>query len=187
MDSYLDIKLLPDPEMPATVLMNSLFAKLHRYLVQHSDLKVGISFPQYQPGRNGSLGSSLRLHAPERQLAQVLDTKWLGGLAGYLHIGPASKITGAQKLVSVRRIQTKSNPERLARRYKARHQATDDDVRERYAGAKPKQLDLPFVKLSSASTGQEFRLFIDQQECDELIDGEFNRYGMSTTATLPWP
>ena len=35
MDHYLDIRLLPDPEFPAPLLMNALFTKLHRALVSH--------------------------------------------------------------------------------------------------------------------------------------------------------
>ena len=33
MDAFVDLTLLPDPEFPATTLMNALFSKLHRGLV----------------------------------------------------------------------------------------------------------------------------------------------------------
>ena len=34
MDTYLEIRLLPDPEFVPTMLMNALFSKLHRGLVE---------------------------------------------------------------------------------------------------------------------------------------------------------
>lgn len=33
MDAFVDIALLPDPEFPATTLLNALFSKFHRGLV----------------------------------------------------------------------------------------------------------------------------------------------------------
>lgn len=45
MDYYLDIKLMEDLEFSAPILMNALFSKLHRALVEVSQGEIGVSFP----------------------------------------------------------------------------------------------------------------------------------------------
>ncbi len=44
MNHYLDIRLLPDPEFTATVLMSALFSKLHRGLAELGTGRVGVQF-----------------------------------------------------------------------------------------------------------------------------------------------
>ena len=46
--------------------------------------------------------------------------------------------------------------------------------------------DLPFFKLKSASTAQEFLLFIDRTQTKAPDESGFNAYGLSSsTATVP--
>lgn len=79
MDRYIDIRLLPDPEFPASVLMNALFGKLHRGLVTHGGCNIGVSFPDV--GKNGrSLGECLRLHGSKTNLEKLMASNWLVGM-----------------------------------------------------------------------------------------------------------
>ena len=41
MNHYTDISILPDPEFPATVLMNSLYTKLHKALCDLNSTRIG--------------------------------------------------------------------------------------------------------------------------------------------------
>ena len=47
MDSYIDIRVRPDPEFSMPMLMNALVSKLHRALVAINADDIGISFPGY--------------------------------------------------------------------------------------------------------------------------------------------
>ncbi len=61
MDSYVEIKLRPDPEFAPQLLLNALMGKLHRGLVLAETSAIGISFPD-NTDKPRSLGQRLRLH-----------------------------------------------------------------------------------------------------------------------------
>ncbi len=185
MDACLDVWLRPDPEMSAPLLMNSLFAKLHRQLVALKPLQIGMSFPGYS-NDPPNLGEAMRLHGRPADLQQLMTHDWLGGLRGYLRIADVVPVSGTHH-VRVRRVQTKSSPERLARRYRTRHGVSMDEAAARYFSAKPEWSGLPFLTVKSRSSDQKFRLFISQEQVEGLIPGEFNCYALSGQASLAWP
>jgi len=50
-----------------------------------------------------------------------------------------------------------------------------------------KLLKEPFIRLKSTSTNQRYLLFIQQGKVvEEPITGDFNTYGLSKNATVPW-
>jgi len=185
MNACLDIRLRPDPEMSAPLLMNSLFAKLHRQLVANKSLRIGMSFPAYS-AEQCSLGDIMRLHGDENILQQLMATDWLGGLRGYLRVANIVPATG-NRHVSVRRVQTRSSPTRLARRYQSRHDVSEEEAMARFADAKPEYSKLPFLTVKSNSSEQNFRLFVRQTPASTPQAGEFNCYALSREATLPYP
>ncbi len=186
MDRYIDIRLLPDPEFPAPMLMNALFAKLHRGLVDHGQGEVGVSFPDIQK-RGGNLGARLRLHGSESALVRLMAIGWLQGMRDHIELRDIGIVPADAKYRPVCRVQAKSNPERLRRRlmnrkgigYEAAVQAIPDSASERLA--------LPYVTLTSNSTRQQFRLFIKHGPLISTpTPGHFTHYGLSSTATIPW-
>ncbi|KUM39463.1 type I-F CRISPR-associated endoribonuclease Cas6/Csy4 [Pseudomonas sp. EpS/L25] len=185
MDHYLDLRLLPDPEFPATQLMSALFAKLHRGL---SDLRrddVGISFPEVDAGP--TLGTRLRLHGTAEALDRLLALDWLTGMRDHLHLGALTPIPAQVRWRQVSRVQVDSNPDRLRRRLIKRHGLSETEARQRIPDSAAKRCALPFVTLRSNGNGQRFPLFIRHGPLLEApIPGTFNRYGLSTTATVPW-
>ncbi|MCB1921872.1 MAG: type I-F CRISPR-associated endoribonuclease Cas6/Csy4, partial [Candidatus Competibacteraceae bacterium] len=53
--------------------------------------------------------------------------------------------------------------------------------------SKAKRLNLPYLVLTSQSTGQQFRLFVEHLAIrEQAVAGEFSAYGLSSTATVPW-
>jgi len=186
MDHYLEIKLLPDPEFVPTVLMNALFGKLHRALVELKNTDLGISFPDVQPERP-ALGERLRLHGSAGHLERLMALDWLTGMHDHVAVGAPKPVPDNVNHRTVRRVQTKSNPERLRRRLIKRKGISAEEARRAIPDSKAKQLKLPFVTVKSRSTGQDFRLFIDHQPPGkEPVKGQFSRYGLSPTATVPW-
>jgi CRISPR-associated endonuclease Csy4 len=191
MDHFVDIHLLPDPELPAHVLMGALYTKLHRALVMGGEGDAGsiaISFPGYsaRPGAI-NLGHTMRLLSSEPGLHALASMGWLGSLRDQVSVnGPAPvPITATHR--NLRRVQAKSNPERLRRRLIKRHGIDDAEARKRIPDGAAEVLTLPFLQLHSASTGQNFRLFLRLGHAQATSEsGVFNTYGLSTTATVPW-
>ncbi|AWI81285.1 MAG: type I-F CRISPR-associated endoribonuclease Cas6/Csy4 [Betaproteobacteria bacterium HGW-Betaproteobacteria-13] len=186
MDHYIDIKLLPDPEFSAPMLMNALFAKLHRGLVDHGGGDIGVSFPEVG-GKTLALGSQLRLHGNSTSLGLLMQNGWTQGMRDHITlIEPRPIPTTVQHRV-VRRVQAKSNPDRLRRRLMSRKSIGAEEALTAIPDSSAKRLTLPYVEMSSRSTGQRFRLFIEHLAPQpEPVAGGFGTYGLSDIATVPW-
>ncbi len=185
MDHYLDIRLLPDPEFPAGQLLNALFAKLHRRLVQLNSHAIGVSFPEVREG--DGLGQLLRLHGCAAALGDLQGQPWLMGMRDHVRMGEVSLVPANAQHCRVRRVQSDSNPERLRRRAMKRHGLSEQQAVERIPDTAVKLLHLPYLSLRSQSTGRQFRLFIGQDAPQSTpCVGSFNAYGLSQNATVPW-
>ena len=190
MDHFVDIHLLPDPELPAHVLLGALYAKLHRALVMGDGNAGGIaiSFPGYsdRPGAI-NLGRSMRLLGSQPGLQALAGTGWLGSLRDQVNAKQTAAVPTTVMHRSLRRVQAKSSPERLRRRLIKRHGIDEAEARKRIPESAAEMLTLPFLQLRSASTGQNFRLFLRLGPAQATAEsGSFNAYGLSTTATIPW-
>lgn len=184
MDAYLELQLLPDPEFPPAMLMNALFAKLHRALVSHGEGRIGISFPDVGTGQ---LGQRLRLHGQAGDLEKLMASNWLQGMRDHLAAFAIRPVPEGASHRRVSRVQAKSSVERLRRRAMHRHQLSPEAAAERIPDSAAKRLSLPYLTLNSQSTGQQFHLFINHQPPQaQATPGEFNAYGLSQTATIPW-
>lgn len=186
MDAYLEIRLLPDPEFMPTLLMNALFSKLHRGLVAHGGRNIGVSFPDV--GKNGrSLGECLRLHGSKTNLEKLMASNWLVGMRDHATVNEIAEAPAHAKQRVVRRVQAKSNPERQRRRLIARKGVSAAEAIQAIPDSAAKKLNLPYLVLTSQSTGQQFRLFVEHLAVQEqVMNGEFSAYGLSPTATVPW-
>ncbi len=186
MERYIDIRLLPDPEFPANLLMNALFAKLHRGLVGWGNNRIGVSFPRHDDGIP-TLGKCLRLHGDQQDLDDLMARNWFCGMRdNILVVGPET-IPTSKVYRCVYRVQAKSSPERLRRRYMQRHHTDAQTARQTIPDSTAEMLTLPYVNIGSQSTGQRFRLFIAHGAIVEKpVEGSFNHYGLSPMATIPW-
>lgn len=186
MDHYLEIRILPDPEFAATTLMNALFSKFHRGLVRHGEGAIGVSFPDVREG-SASLGGRLRLHGGGADLRDFMAAGWLTGMRDHVSIDGPAPVPAAARHRVVRRVQAHSSPERERRRLIARKGVSPDEARIAIPDSRAKHLKLPFVMLTSRSTGQQFLLFVEHLPImDQPCGGAFNSYGLSATATIPW-
>lgn len=186
MDHYLDLHLLPDPEFPATQLMSALLAKLHRALHDLRRDDIGISFPGVD-GKTAGLGGHLRLHGSAEALDTLMALNWLTGMRDHLTMSDLLGVPAAARYRCVSRVQVDSNPERARRRLIKRHGISEAEARERIPDEAAKRCKLPFAQLRSRTTGQHFRLFIQHGALMEKPQpGNFNGYGLSSTATVPW-
>jgi CRISPR-associated endonuclease Csy4 len=186
MECYLDFRLLPDPEFTPPTLMNALFAKFHRAVVDMNGLQVGVSFPNHQISPP-HLGNSLRVHGDAKGLDRLMSVNWLAAMNDYLIQGKIEIVPSNVQYCHVRRIQPKSSVARLKRRYMKRHGVTEGDAAACFPENLEQRVQLPFLRVKSRSTGQNFRLFIAHSEPQQdKVEGRFNSYGLSDRATVPW-
>jgi CRISPR-associated endonuclease Csy4 len=186
MDHYVDLILLPNPEITQAHLMGALFNKLHIALVARRSENIGVSFPAVQSSPVW-LGDCLRLHSDQTTLAELMALNWLAGVRDHVHATAVLAVPSNASFRVVSRVQAKSNPERLRRRQIRRHGLSPDEALSRVPDTATERLHLPFVQLRSQTTTQSFRLFIRHGALLETTTvGTFGAYGLSATATIPW-
>ncbi|WP_109867697.1 type I-F CRISPR-associated endoribonuclease Cas6/Csy4 [Methylocucumis oryzae] len=180
MKFYLEITLLPNPEVGIHFLWSKVYQQIHLGLVEIQDdqghVPMGVAFPEYVQGdKRRVLGVKLRLFAEhEATLSQFNASHWLARLSDYVHCTSIRPVP--EKLVgyaTYQREQPKTNKERLARRYAKRHgmdlatalhSAVDLTVKPpsgetykaqlRYCDMTQKTVTTPFIRLQSLSGGQ---------------------------------
>lgn len=183
MESYQEIRVLPDPEFGAELLMAALFAKLHRALGQHAAGKIGVSFPHYAR----KPGDVIRLHSSGETLAAFGKLPWLKGLHDHIEISAIRDVPFGVKYRCFSRVQVKSNAERLRRRSVKKGWLAEEEAQVRIPDSQLQVTNLPFIQVKSLSSGEGFRLFIRMGEAITApVGGEFGAYGLSSVATVPW-
>ncbi|MDC8784379.1 type I-F CRISPR-associated endoribonuclease Cas6/Csy4 [Roseateles koreensis] len=186
MAHYFDIQLRPDPEFPPHLLMAALYGRVHLRLAELKAEDVGLAFPGYQ-ARPAQLGRVMRLVGPAQTLTQIAAGHWLGAVREHVIVHDLLEVPATAEHRRLRRVQAKSNPARLRRRQMKRHGLTEAEALARVPDSAAELLNLPFVQLRSASTGQTFRLFFELGAPQaEVKEGRFNAYGLSPVNTTPW-
>jgi CRISPR-associated endonuclease Csy4 len=192
MNYYVEIKLQPDAEFSSPVLMNALFSKLHKVLFDMQSNDIGVSFPDY----GKILGERVRIHGEESRLKALCVKDWIQRMRDYCQVGPIQK---APEEISYRvfsRRQEKMNSSRLkrllARQEKGkrgtRTNLTEKSI-EKYKQEMlvSKQNAMPYLELKSNSNGNVHRRYIQFGELsDTPVQGKFDTFGLSKTATVPW-
>lgn len=182
MNSYLDIRTLPDPEFKETVLMNALYTKLHKALCDLSSTSIGVSFPKYEV----TLGNVLRLHGDESALHGLQSKNWIGGINGYCQVGDIKPVPVDVQYRTVSRKQTTMSNAKF-RRLQKRGSITEEEAKAYKARMFTKGLDNPYVELNSGSNGHRHRRYIEFGPLlDSPVEGAFDQFGLSKTATVPW-
>ena len=187
MNKYIDLTMQRLPELPPHVLISAVFEQIHRSLVLMETSQVGVSFPSVT---NTYIGNKIRLHGSETDLNQFVTLGLLDQFDGYVE---QTEVLDVPANVSHRQILRKRQQKAASlseiKRYMRRHGVTKEEAEERFKPQAYKtQTPLPFLWVESQSSGGIlFKLFVDQQtEMSEPVDGKFNAYGLSDSATVPW-
>jgi CRISPR-associated endonuclease Csy4 len=189
---YLEITLLPNPEVGINFLWSKVFQQIHLGLVEMQDeqgrVPIGLSFPEYVTGEKYSLLSGkLRLLAKDEAiLGQYNVSQWLSRLSDYVHYTSIRPVP--EKLMGYaiyQREQLKTNKERLARRYAKRHDVDYDSALKCYSEMAHQTITIPFIRLKSLSGGNEFCLWIKKTVVTEPSGMAFSSYGLSAVSTVP--
>jgi CRISPR-associated endonuclease Csy4 len=182
MDYYIDITLKPDAEMRENVLLNMVYAKLHKALFDLSCSAIGVSFPDYQI----MLGKRIRLHGALIELEKLQSLNWLAALSGYCGVSAVQKVPQQLQHRVIGRKQSNMTQAKLNRLIK-RGTIPPERVKDYKAKMFTKSLDNPYVELKSASNGEQHRRYFEFGELQsEPVVGAFDHFGLSKQATVPW-
>ena len=182
MNCYIDIHLKPDAELKEADLSAKVYAKFHKALVTLNTNKIAISFPKVKH----KLGLLYRLHGSETLLNDLQKLNWIGPLQGYCKI---SDITPIPKQVSYRIISVKRSNMSKAKLNRLIERGTIDKTGEKRYKIKmlSQGFDNPYLDLLSSSSGEVYRKFFEFSDIvNSPVDGMFDTYGLSKTATVPW-
>ncbi len=193
MKYYQELTLLPDADVELYFIWSSLYTQIHLALVDIQDeqgnIAVGVSFPEYvKEGDYAVLGSKLRLFAQNEAILEKLNlSKWLDRLSDYVH---HTKIRSVPEKIEghavFQRYRTKTNAERLARRYAKRNGVSLEEAMKKYKDFKDELTTLPFIRIRSQSNQNLFRLIIDKKAVESHTgDYRFSTYGLSTDSSVP--
>lgn len=177
MNVYQEVTLLPDLISTSNFLWKRVFPQVHLALVEMKGV-VGISFPEY---RDKWLGNKLRVFAEsDMQLDQLNLRHWLRFFADYTHVTSIRQLPVSVRYARYRRIQVKTNKERLARRRAVRHNLSYEQALKDYDNFIEPRLTLPYINMKSVSAGVEFKLFISKELVPGLDKAGFTSYGLSS-------
>jgi len=182
MNHYIDILIKPDVEMRENWLLNKVYSKLHKALFDLQSNWIGISFPEYKI----KLGCIIRIHSTDKRLEELQQTNWLGGLKGYCVVSSVQAIPVNVVYRNISRIQSNMTEAKLRRLVK-RGSISNDEMKKYKAKMFQKGLDNPYLELQSTSNGQLHRRYIHFGELlEQPVLGEFDSFGLSKAATVPW-
>ena len=183
MDFYQDINVIQDAEIPEPVLLAQLFMHLHKVLARVGEGRIGISFPEVQR----SLGHCLRLHGTVDDLNSLQQSGWQHMMRDYIVCGAVAAVPHDVKWRTVKRVQLKSSAERLRRRSVSKGWLTEEEAQQRISVLKEQRSPLPYLLISSRSSGQAYPLFVEHGPLKSSPEaGTFSSYGLSASATIPW-
>ena len=182
MDFYIDLQLKPDAGMPVNRLLNAMYSKFHKALCDLKSENIGVSFPAYKV----LLGNKLRIHGSSANLATLQQLNWIGGLVSHCDVSQVLVVPKDHLHRSVGRKQTTMSQSKLCRLLK-RGSITEQEVNQYKAKMFTKGLDNPYLELISGSSGHKHRRYIEFGKLQgQPVIGNFDQFGLSKSATIPW-
>ena len=182
MDHYIDIRLQANAGIGGNELMAVLFYKVHVWLAWQAQGRIGLSFPEMSK----TPGALLRVHGSQADLAVFALGDWRKTLLLWMVQSPVQPVPAHAQHCAVARVQRKS-AHNMRQRAMRRDGLTLEQAMARIPDAASEPLELPFLDIPSASTGQRVRFSIRQQVVADAVFGEFTAYGMGKSGTtVPW-
>lgn len=162
--------------------MSALFSKLHRGLVDAGQGEIGVSFPQIQK----TPGEILRLHGSDAALQRLMNHSWLNGMRDHIAVTEIQPVPSAVSYAAFGRYQPSNSADRKRRRSVRKGWLSEEEALQRIPDQQPEKVTLPYLMLRSNTNRHSFRLYIQRSALSATpVNGRFNQYGMSSTATVP--
>lgn len=183
---YFELRAIPQLEITETEVINQVMQSLHQVLVNHQG-NIAVSFPCYNVHR--TLGGIIRLFGDEAQLQQfrtaLLQQTVINDYTLALPI--ASVPTSVKGYLRLIRVNPKGQSalRRAEKRLTAQGKWSAEVKSKMVEKWGSVHLNYPHLHFASKSTGQHFIMWLKQQKCATAVEGTFNSYGLSKTATVP--
>ena len=182
MTHYIDIKLIPKKEVRENFLLNQLYTAFHKRLYDLKSDSIGVSFPEYRL----KLGRLFRIHGSKDALEKLQAKEWLGKYAEFCKVSDIEAIPQKVQYRTVSRVQQNMTEAKLRRLIK-RGNFPEEDIKKYRVKMFQGGLDNPYVELRSMSNNKLHRRFIEFGKLQKSeIKGEFDLFGLSKNATIPW-
>lgn len=182
MKYFIEIQLKKNNDLRPNMLLNSVYTNLHLRLYDIESRMIGVSFPDY----NVLLGQRLRIHGRLDDLNTFHSIDWLGELKKYCKVSDVEKVPEEVQYRTISRIQSTMSQSKLIRLIQ-RGTINEEDVKKYKVEMLKKGLDNPYVELVSASNGKLHRRYFSFGELQsESVTGQFDTFGLSKGATVPW-
>jgi CRISPR-associated endonuclease Csy4 len=179
MQYYIQFEAKPSEEIAPEIIISQVFSFCHNEMVKLNTNEVGVSFPE----ADNSIGRIMRVHGSEELLVPIAAA--FASLADYCKISAVKETPSNTEWRMVKRVQPRSSAAKIRRLVK-RGSITQQEADERVSS--PSTLSHPYLQLRSASTNQNFRLFITQVPLDNGVGTDasvrFNTYGLG--GAVPW-
>jgi CRISPR-associated endonuclease Csy4 len=181
MTHYVDIKLKPTDTMKANVILNSIYAELHKALHSMGSDSIGVSFPEHSL----ILGKTIRLHGTEENLKELMDSNWIEDRASLCFVSSINKIPeNCQSFVKTSSIQPRMSQSKFRRLVK-RGSISKEEEKKYKIKMLQSSIDKPFMVLKSASNNNTYKRFFVISKTESLIEGSFDSFGTSKIASVP--
>ena len=183
MDFYFEISIQKETSDPNRVL-SGLVSALHKTLFDKQACDVGISFPELE---QHSLGRKLRLHGTQLRLMPFQQGDWIDdNLLGEVEIKEVMLAPVDTLHRCFYRKQPTKSKAKLRRALKRGYFNPDDAPHYRQKMAE-EGFNSGFLMLKSSSNNQFHRRYVVMGALQEApIKGEFDSFGLSRIATVPW-
>lgn len=185
MNNYITVSFEHCDDLPLAHQMASFYQSVHLFLADQK-AQLGVTFPEMETQSAFRLGTKMRLHGESVTLASFVASSFLSRVRSpYTLSGIQDAPVGAVHR-TIGRFQPKSTIQ-MRKRAMSRHNLTAEEAAARIPQESAQRSAKPFLDIHSFSTKQSFKLFFNIGEPKELpVEGQFNTYGLSNTATLPW-
>ncbi len=182
MNSYIDVVIKPQKKIKSNVLLNKVYSQLHLALCEMNSDSIGVSFPKYKV----TLGNTIRIHGIAEQIKPLSEDQWVGPLKEYCDVSSVLTVKSDALHRKVSRARPNMTESKL-RRIVKRNALSSEEIKAYRVKMFSKGLADPYVELQSSSTGQFYRRFISFGEISaKPTEGEFDSFGLSRSATIPW-
>ncbi len=187
MDYYIDIELFPKKELRENILLNQLYTEFHNRLYDLKSISIGVSFPKYRL----KLGDVFRIHGDEESLEKLQSKVWILKYEKNYHISKIMPIPNKVKYRTISRVRQSMSESKLRRLIKRSEEGKGnfniEDVKKYKIKMFQGGLENPFVELISGSNQKRHRRFFTFGELLDIeLKGDFDTFGLSKTATIPW-
>lgn len=180
MEGFVDLKVPAQEDQSTHAILARIYFSLHLELVERKLDRVAVCFPK---AKKSTVGDVLRVLGVNKDLTTLLEAPRLRCLSDYYNSTGVESCPEGHAWRHIKRVQPKLTAAK-ARRMVKRGSASEERAQALYDQG-PAVLAFPYLNMNSASSGQKYRLYVNQVPCEPPSKAQsFNSFGLG--ACVPW-